>query len=202
MRLIPRVFILAAIFLLFISYQNFSSVNSKDWDSASSLKIINEMNAFESSDKQAEALATPQNGDDLQSIGNDWMQRQGSIILNGFDKKIEYAMNEKLNSWAHEITRKDPPEEPIADGSTEVKSSKESLTRSQATDSQKIKQNLRFSRINSLKYDLGEKTCMDLTADPGNTRFNLSQSLTSRAKVGVEHRTADNQTKMFLKYEW
>lgn len=199
----PRVFILAAIFMLFISYQNFSSVSPSAWDSTSSLKIINEMNAFQSGDKVPETLATPQGGSDFESVRNDWMQRQGSILLNGYDKKLEAAMNDKLNNWVHEITRKDPEtgdEATVAaDGSA---GASENPAAAQSSEQRKIKQNLRFSRINSLKYDLGENTCMNLTADPGNTRVDLSQTLSRNTKLGFEHRTADSKTQMFLKYEW
>lgn len=200
MRLIPRVFILAAIFLLAISYQNFSSVSPSDWDSTSSLKIINEMNAFHANDKQPSAIATPQGGSDFRSIRDDWMQRQGTIILNGYDKRLEAAMNSTLNSWVQGITKKDPEEVNGSGASTLGENSSEE--NSDGSPPSKSKQNLRFARVNSLKYDLSENTCMNLTADPGNTRFDLSQTLSRNAKFGVEHRTADSKTQMFLKYEW
>lgn len=200
----PRVFILAAIFMLFISYQNFSSVSPSEWDSTSSLKIINEMNAFHSIDKGLpETFAAPQGGSDLESVRNDWMQRQGTILLNGYDKKLEKALNEKLNSWVSEITRKEAAEENAsASGTAGAPGSSENQSQAQNSSSPKIKQNLRIMRINSLKYDLGENTCMNLTADPGNTRVDLSQTLSRNTKFGVEHRTADSKTQMFLKYEW
>lgn len=197
----PRVFILAAIFMLFISYQNFSSVSPSDWDSTSSLKIINEMNAFQAVDKVPESLATPQGGKDFESVRNDWMQRQGSILLNGYDKKLEAAMNDKLNSWVHDITRKDPETGELTTV-TEGGSTPANASPVQSSEQHKLKQNLRFTRVNALKYDLGENTCMNLTADPGNTRFDLSQTLSRNTKLGVEHRTADSKTQMFLKYEW
>lgn len=187
--------------MLFISYQNFSSVSPSDWDSTSSLKIINEMNAFQAHDKVPETLATPQGGSDFESVRNDWMQRQGSILLNGYDKKLERAMNDKLNSWVQDITHKDdaeneapsPGQSPAANSSQPTQASSES---------HKTRQNLRFMRVNSLKYELGENTCMNFTADPGNTRVDLSQTLSHNTKFGVEHRTADSKTQMFLKYEW
>ncbi|MGZ3745823.1 MAG: hypothetical protein ACXWRE_00720 [Pseudobdellovibrionaceae bacterium] len=180
---------MTTIFVLLISYQNFSKLNSKDWDSLNSVEIIHEMQSFEQTDHQiyktSEALAVPQSGNNLQSVRSDWMQRQASVILNGYDKKLEAALNEKLNSWVYGSA-------PTTDAAqkTEVQETK------------KTQRNLRFSRINSLNYDLGEKTCMNLTADPGNTRFNLSETLTLKAKIGIEHRTADSQTQLFLKYEW
>lgn len=185
--------------MLFISYQNFSSVNPDAWDSTSSLKIINEMNAFHAGDKLPAAIATPQGGSDFKSVSNDWMQRQGSIILNGYDKRLEAAMNSTLNSWVQEIIQKDAEEMHSSEATTVGENSPETSDGSAAA---KSKQNLRFSRVNSLKYDLGENTCMNLTADPGNTRLDLSQTLSRNAKFGVEHRTADSKTQMFLKYEW
>lgn len=190
--------------MLFISYQNFSSVSSGEWDSTTSLKIINEMNAFRAGDKVPETLATPQSGSDLQSVKNDWMQRQGHILLNGYDKKLEKAMNDKLNSWVKEITAKEEPaenasaqpaggESPTAGQNAEAKASE---------DPHKLKQNLRFTRVNSLKYDIGDMTSVNLTADPGNTHVDVSQTLSPNAKFGLEHRTANSQTQMFLKYEW
>lgn len=179
--------------MLLAAYQNFSSVSPGDWDSSSSLKIINEMNEFRSDEKRPEKLAAPQSGSDLRSVSNDWMQRQGSILLNGYDKELESAMNEKLNSWFQ-----DP--ESSAEQTSEANAGDQAnyLT----SPSQKNKQNLRFARINSLKYDFDEKLCLNLTADPGNTRLDLSQTFNSRTRIGVEHRTANSQTQMFLKYEW
>ncbi|WP_413289964.1 hypothetical protein [Bdellovibrio sp. HCB337] len=198
MRLIPRVFIALALFMLVISYQNFTSVNSSEWDSANTLKIIHEMQDFQKGETTpTSALATPTGGGDLQSVGTSWAQRQGSLLLNGYDKKLESAVNDKLNSWVQELSSDDVSED--LQTSSAEKSDKAENT---STTSKKSKQNLRFARVNSLKYDLGTNSCLDMTADPGNTRFNFSQTLTQRAKVGVEHRTADSQTQMFLKYEW
>jgi len=192
--------------MLLISYQNFSSVRPNAWDSTSSLEIIQEMNAFQAGDKVSETLATPQGGSDFESVRNDWMQRQGTILLNGYDKKIETALNNKLNSWVDQITSNDSEIENPSEASTEQiatgGNSVENTSGAKSSESPKLRQNIRFSRINSLKYDLGESTSMNLTADPGNTRVNLSQSLSHNAKFGVEHRTADSKTQMFLKYEW
>lgn len=160
------------------------------------------MKAFQENDKQPEVLAAPQAGSDFQSVRNDWMQRQGSLLLNGYDKKLEVAMNEKLNSWVREITKKDVSEEDSGSTPQDGSSSEKRSEAQEASPSQKAKPSLRFSQVNSLNYDLSENTCMNLTADPSNTRLNLSQALTPHTKFGVEHRTANSQTQMFLKYEW
>lgn len=198
----PRVFILLLITTVFISYQNFTSVNSEEWDSTNTLKIIQEMNQFESKEKPLPgALATPQGGSDLKSVSNDWMQRQGSLILNGYDKKLEAAMNEKLNSWVDSLRDPSEPEDSPAATANSANQSYISGDSGSSKGPAKRRQNLRFARVNSLKYEFGD-ACLDMTADPGNTRFNYSQSLFVRTRLGVEHKTADNQTQMFLKYEW
>lgn len=160
------------------------------------------MNAFQSKDRLPETFATPQGGSDFESVRNDWMQRQGSILLNGYDKKLEAAVNDKLNSWVHEITSKDAAPEDASAPTGQATNASENSSQTQASESRKIKQSFHISRINALKYNLGENTCMNLVADPGNTRFDLSQTLTRNTKFGVEHRTADSKTQMFLKYEW
>lgn len=195
MRLLPRVFILAAIFMLLIGYQNFTSIDSEQWDSARSIEIINEMNAFREADLNKKApLAEPQSGSDLQSITNDWAQRQGQILLNGYDKKLEASLNETLNSWVEDLSSDEDSEKTASTSAPSTNKDSES--------SHKSKQNLRFASLNTLKYDFSTNTCLDLTADPGNTRLNLSRSLNQNAKFGIEHRTANSQTQMFLKYDY
>jgi hypothetical protein len=203
MRLIPRFILPLVLLMLIISYQNFSSVSPQEWDSTSTLKVLNEMNEFSRHDPQQKAaLATPQSGRDLKSVSNDWMQRQGSIILNGYDKKLESAMNDKLNSWVQEITRKDTEDEAPKDPKTSAVNDKNSSNAGSSPSTKKTKQNIRFSRVNSLKYEVGDASSFGFTADPGNTHLDFNQSLSSNTKMGVEHRTNDNQTQMFFKYEW
>jgi hypothetical protein len=197
MRLKPRFILPLLIMMLMISYQNFSNVDSSEWDSTTTLKIVKEMNEFEKNNTSKPVLATPAGGSDLKSVSDNWVQRQGAIILNGYDKKLEHAMNDKLNEWVQDITRKDPMSEESAVAKGEGGNPSQS-----PEEERKRKQNLRFARINSLKYDLGETTCVDLTADPGNTHLNYSQALSSNSKMGLEHRMSDNQTQMFFKYEW
>jgi len=183
--------------MLIISYQNFSSVNPTAWDNSHALKIMKEMNEFEknNSDKKP-TLATPQSGEDLKSVGNDWLQRQGSLLLNGYDKKLEAAMNAKLNSWFQDDSRNPAPQNNFQSADTTSDSSAEKPQQKGA------KQSLRFSRVNSLKYEIGTNSCFDLTADPGNAHLNFSQILSSNTKLGLEHRTSDNKTQMMFKYEW
>lgn len=200
MRLTPRFILPLVLLMLIISYQNFSGVQESDWDSAVTLKIMQEMKDFEKKDQGAVTpLATPQSGSDLKSVSNDWVERQGSLILNGYDKKIEAKVNDKLNTWVRLLSPKKNDEEPPPPNTGA--NSKES-PKTQESPTRENKQNLRFSRVNSLKYDLGTNSCLDLTADPGNTRFNFSQALTSNTKLGLEHRTLDNKTQMTFKYEW
>lgn len=201
MGLRPRVFITLTLLMLIISYQNFSSVESSEWDSTNTLKIIDEMSKFEKKDPgPANTLASPENGSDLKSVSSDWVQRQSRILLNGYDKKLETAMNDKLNSWVLGLKSEErASESPDASSPAEEPSSVENADSSAAP---KSRFGLRFARLNSLKYDFGENSWLDLTADPGNTRLNFSQAFNPRTRWGLEHRTANGQTHMILKYEW
>jgi len=203
MRLRRKILIPLVIFLLFIGYQNFSSLNPNEWDSTNTLKIMHDMDQFNKNDHQAASLATPQSGSDFQSVRNDWVQRQGSIILNGYDKKLESMMNDKLNSWVHEITKKDSSEEGSTTGvSASGPASSANSSQPATSETKKSKQSLKFTRINSLKYELDEKSCFNFTADPGNAHLDYSQALSLNSKLGLEHRTSDNKTQMFWRYEW
>jgi hypothetical protein len=201
MRLKQRFILPLLILMLLISYQNFSSVSPGEWDSERTQKIIKEMNEFNKNNPNQPALAVPQSGTDFKSVSSDWMDRQGHIFLNGYDKKLEDSMNEKLNSWVHEITKKDPMNEP---NSSQPNAKADAGPGPSTTDENghKIKQNFRFARINSLKYDVGEASSFNLTADPGNAHLDFSQTISSNSKLGLEHRSSDNQTQMIFKYEW
>lgn len=188
--------------MLAISYQNFSSIEPSDQDSLNTLKIIDEMNRFQKGNKEPPALlAPPAGGHDLKSVSNDWAQRQTSLWLNGYDKKLESALTAKLNSWTESLlsSKEDAAESPTAQ---DTAGSPGELQKPDLGDSHKMRPSLRFARLNSLKYDLGENSSLDLTADPGNTRFNYTQALTQRTRFGLEHKTAGRQTQMFLKYDW
>lgn len=158
------------------------------------------MSEFEKNNSTKSVLATPQGGNDLKSVTSDWMERQGRIILNGYDKQVEQTMNDTLNSWVQDLSSEDPINDRNHVG--EVATS-ESVSAAETEETpRKTKHNLRFSRVNALKYDLGDSTCVDLVADPGNTRLNYSQTLSSNTKFGFEHRTSDNKTQMLFNYEW
>ena len=203
MRVKPRFILPLLIFVLLISYQNFSNVPTNEWDSADTLKIMNEMSEFEKANPNRPILATPQGGSDLKSVSNDWMERQGSILLNGYDKRMEAALNDTLNSWVQNISAKDSPSEPKRNDASGTVALSEPVPATQTAEaSPRTKQNFHFSRVNALKYDLGESTCLNLVADPGNARLNYSQTISSNTKLGVEHRTSDNKTQMLFKYEW
>ncbi|MBK9324084.1 MAG: hypothetical protein IPM97_14255 [Bdellovibrionaceae bacterium] len=188
--------------MLIISYQNFSNVSPTDWDKSQALNVIKEMNEFEKNNPEGpKTLATPQSGNDLESVSNDWLQRQGSLLLNGYDKKLEAKLNDKLNSWVENLTAKDQTEKDIINGAQEQSGVSQKDSKISQPNS-KQKQNLRFSRVNSLNYDLGTNSCLNLTANPGNTHLNFSQILSSNTKLGLEHHTSNNKTQMIFKYEW
>lgn len=207
MKLIPRVFLALLLFTLVISYQNFSSVESDRWDSAQTLKIINEMQTFDKNNPSPTTLATPSGGSDFESVRDNWMQKQSTLLLNGADKRLEKAMNDKLNSYLEDIksmaASAPPPTSEVSYTETSDKSASPAGTQNTSEpEKKKMRQNLRFSRVNALKYEFGESSCVDFVADPGNTRFNYSQTLNLSTKMGLEHRSADNLTQMFLRYEW
>jgi len=187
--------------MLAISYQNFSSIEPSEQDSLNTLKIIDEMNHFQKGTTENPALAVPAGGHDLKSVSNDWAQRQTSLWLNGYDKKLESALTAKLNSWTESLlnSKEDAAESPTAQETAEAPGE---LQKPALGDSHKVRPSLRFARLNSLKYDLGGSSSLDLTADPGNTRFNYTQALSQRTRFGLEHKTAGRQTQMFLKYDW
>jgi hypothetical protein len=185
--------------MLLISYQNFTPVDYNEFDSAETLKIMQDMRNFEQGEGSSNSLAAPTGGSDLESVTSNWAERQGTVLLNGYDKKVEAAMNEKLNAWVQDLSAKDPAEEQQL--STEKNDNQEAVNFS-TPEEKKRKQNLRFARINSLKYEIGESTSFNVTADPGNTRLNYSQAVNQKTKVGVEHKTSDRQTQMFLRYDW
>lgn len=157
------------------------------------------MNQFQRNDRPApDTFATPQGGSDLKSVSNSWVQRQSSILLNGYDKKLENAVNDKLNSWVQLLSDDTDKEAP----KISEKTGSSSASGNALTGPAKRKQNLRFTRVNSLDYRFGEDSNFNVTADPGNTSLNYSQSFFLNTKLGFEHKTADNKTQMILKYEW
>lgn len=179
--------------MLLIGYQNFSTVDPKGWDSTRSLEIIQEMNTFNEKDlHQKPNLAQPQSGADFNSVRNDWVQRQSQILLNGLDKEIENSLNNTLNSWIENLNSE----------KNTTQSSSEQPTDSSSQAVAKNKQNLRFASINALKYDLSTNSSLDFIATPGDSRLNYSQSFRKNTKFGIEHRAANSQTQMFLKYEY
>jgi hypothetical protein len=231
MRLNPRVFIKVliptAMLLLILSYQNFSDVAPSEWDGQTALKVIHEMQDFERTDPGLRPeLAVPEGGHDFESVRNNWAERQSKILLNGFDKRVEDAVNDRLNSYLRALTSRDAASEsstpkaeplhatrtmaaidptagePAASGIPENLARPVNTNASIAAETPRPRNALKFPRPNAIRYEFTPEARLDLIANPGDTRLNYSQAYNERTKVGVEHSTSGQQTQMYLRYEW
>jgi hypothetical protein len=187
--------------MLLIGYQNFSTPTTKEWDSQTSLKIIQEMQQFEKTDPGVPTeLAVPQSGSDFESVRNNWAERQSKLLLNGYDKKFEDAVNDTLNSYIQKLTQREPADESPHNSETADKESTAAASGEKPAPKKPIA--LKFPRPNMIKYEVSSNSSFNVIADPGNTRVNYSQAYNDHTRIGIEHKTSSQQTQMFLNYDW
>lgn len=209
MRLAPRIIIPTALFMLLIGYQNFSVPTSAEWDSQHALKVIQEMQEFQKNDPGLpQELAVPQGGSDFESVRNNWAERQSKLLLNGFDKKVENIVNDKINAFVQSFIQREPAEDTApVEGSVDMasvspKSTPTDLTKSIVASEEKPRHILKFPRPNMIKYEVGSDASVNVIANPGETLVNYSQAYNARTHMGIEHATSKGQTQMFFRYDW
>lgn len=215
MRLVPRIYILLGLICIFLGYENFSYIETDDrtgeplqveeHSNNECTKILKDMNDFQSKDKVKSTLAVPQGGHDFQSVRDDWTTRESQLLLNGADQRFLDNINDHINNYYQSnFAKKDPPTDPTLAAKEGVSPDGTPAPAAANANSSEAsaKSNLKFTRINVVKYELSKDSYFNFIADPGNARLNYSQMFTANTKFGVEHRTSDNMTQMFFNYQW
>ncbi|MFM6929477.1 MAG: hypothetical protein ACKOX6_13495 [Bdellovibrio sp.] len=172
--------------LLFVCYQNFGQLTL---DELNTIDRLQELRGL-SSASDTPQLAKPQGGKDLESVSGDWLQRQGSIWLDGRDQRWVESMNQRLNNWL--ATHK------TAAGAAPPHSNSANLK----TDDRDDGGEFRFTRINEMEYRWTKDSVLTCSLQGDGAHLDYSKKLSSNTHLGFDHWTGKSQTQVHLKYNW
>ncbi|MNT60681.1 hypothetical protein D3C72_1982760 [compost metagenome] len=133
----------------------------------------------------------PRNGDSIESVRNDWLQRQSSLILNGADQRLLDSINDKITGIFIDETPAPVPEKTAG---RQPASIDEKPSRSPAS--------VRFTRINSVEYKDESGTNINASWESDGAHVDYSQKLSDNAQIGVGHKSTNSETQFLLKYNW
>jgi hypothetical protein len=173
--------------MIFIAFQNFGALSPADLELQHTLS---EMKTLEKSERSL--LQTPQSGTDFESVRNAWVERQGKALLNGADQRLTDQLNDRLKSWFSS-------DETSATADNASSSGDGAQTNSRRPASLGT---FRFATINSVQYRFDESSLLTCSVEGSGAHVDFSKKLSSNTRVGVEHRSANSQTQVLLKYDW
>ncbi|MNT62280.1 hypothetical protein D3C72_1999870 [compost metagenome] len=135
-------------------------------------------------------LAVPRSGSSLESVREDWIQRQGALILNGADQRLLDVINDKITGVFVADEKPAVPEN-SARGPASVEEKPSRLPAS-----------VRFTRINAmeLKTDGGANVNASWEAD--GAHIDYQQKISDNTQIGVGHKSLNSETQSLLKYNW
>ncbi len=148
-------------------------------------EVIQQMNQYKEP-SVADGIVPPQSGNDWKSVMGNWADKQGHAWMNGADERFLKNINDHLNSWL----------------SNDNAAAEEGATPSPLLVDEKKKSDWKFTRVNVLQYQVDEssKVIMHVETDGGHVDY--SQAIDPRTSLGIEHKSASNQTQFLLKYNW
>lgn len=181
-----KYFFLIAGSLIFVCYQNFSQLTA---DELNTLDRLQELKTLKDHPELPQ-IANPQGGKDLESVTSDWLQRQGSIWLNGRDQRWVELMNQRLNNWL--TTHKAAADRAPANDDESPK------TETHKNDGGEF----HFARINEMEYRWTKDSVLTCSFQGDGAHLDYSQKLSSNTHLSFDHRTDKSQTQVHLKYTW
>ncbi|MES2966110.1 MAG: hypothetical protein V4760_19680 [Bdellovibrionota bacterium] len=194
---------------LFISFQNFSNVPlavlqpqlstayARAVSPTDGRADMRELAPPKPADEDDSVIAVPQSGNDLESVGQDWMTRQTNAITGGAEQKILDKMNRKMNRWVNGPDAGTPKREP---GSVTGVPRTERVA-SERTDSVRPK-NVRFSRVNKMDMDLAGDTHLSCQYKGNSVQWDLTRNVVGDVDLNIRHDSRDSANSIHLKYNW
>lgn len=146
------------------------------------------------------ALAMPQSGSDLNSVGQDWMGRQARLLTGDAEERLLASVNQQMTRWLPSLIdpssplESEPPAQPTHARAGESAANQE-LAFLRPTS-------LRFAQLNRLEMGWTNNLRFGWSATGDTMQFDLSAPLGASSFVDVRHDTLRSLHSLHLKYSW
>jgi hypothetical protein len=150
------------------------------------------------------AIASPESGTDLESVGQDWARRQANLLTGGREEILLKEVNQKMNRAFRNFTESSTEESSgkIASrgpASIDRKSGTESGMREEENSGEPF---LKFTSINRVQMMLPSEANVSCAVQGSSLQVDLSRSLGERVNVNLRHDTSSNSNTVRLHYTW
>lgn len=135
-------------------------------------------------------IAQPQSGNDLGSIGGDWIMRQTNLITGGAEQKLLEDMNRGLSKGMTRIIASYAPTTPVEVTAPQKQSSAEDL------------QPMRFTHVNRMQMDLSLDTNLSCFWKGDSFEWDLSRRLDRNFDLKLRHQSRDAKSSVLINYDW
>jgi hypothetical protein len=203
-----RLAVVLTLSALFITFQNFSNVplellrpqlstaQARAVSPTDGRADMRELAPQRPEENEDQAIAVPQSGHDLDSVGQDWMTRQTNAITGGAEQKILDKMNRKMNRWVNG----DEPDHQKKSAQGVPRTERQPATK-EATVSVRPR-NIHFSRVNRMDMDLVGDTHLSCQYKGNSVQWDLSRNVVGDVDLNIRHESRDSANSIHLKYNW
>jgi hypothetical protein len=175
---------------LILGYQNFGALTADDLKMA---EALNDLKQLAGCSAERPMIATPQSGNSIEGVRNDWIQRQGSLWINGADQRLLDTINEKITNLMED---EKPKVEPVKSAGRQPASVVEEKPAARFPAS------VRFTRINAMDIKLFDNTRINASWENDGAHVDYSQKISDNTQIGIGHKTMNSETQFLLNYKW
>lgn len=154
-------------------------------------------------------LASPQTGNDFNSVSQDWIQRQTQLITGGAEQQFLADINHKMNSILRfeEVDGEPYPEsgdDPGNDGgSPDIRSPGSVPDDSDERAFMGLQpSSLSLVSLNRLQLSLKNRTRVSCSINGAKVQWDISRPLNRRFDVNLSHQASDARSTLNLNYNW
>ena len=145
--------------------------------------------------KDQSKIASPETGSDLDSIGQDWVKRQGHLLTGGAEQKFLDDVNKKIN---RALKREEASEQTGESGASATATEPSQ----RAGERSYINPSVRFTALNRVELGFPNEAQVSCSVEGSNLRWDLSRPLSDRIDFNLRHETTGNANTVRLHYNW
>lgn len=206
--------ILGGAMLAVVSFQNFTAIpleKLKLSGSYAEARIVGDGTDIRRSaparvEPESTGLAVPTQGNDLGSVGRDWMTKQAKLITGGAEERALQDLNKKMNRWIQSIASDDSDDDTSEAGSRPNGPNgpnDASVNDTSSSNQLLIPTQIRFSRVNRFEMDWSRKLQLRCDYTPGGSvDVALTRPISEQLEVNIQHRSSDQSNSFRLNYRW
>jgi hypothetical protein len=147
-----------------------------------------------------ESLVTPTSNGDLNSVGQDWMIRQTSVLTEGADQKLVADINRSMGRWLRwEDVQGEPWPDPDSSGEDSGTSG------GSEGDGGRLflkPKSMRFAQVNKIVIDWSHDVSLTCAATGGTMLVNITKPIGASTFVDLEHNSSRGTSSLHFNFTW